>query len=559
MSDGPQRGVESPSGFPGQEDPIGILVAQQKENRAKEYGEDNPHDPPTNSSTLSIHDEYDLNKVGWDGPDDPENPQTWSIAYKWILTALSFMMTINVTFASSAPSSAGLAIAEHFHKPTEYAYVVTTVFLCGYIIGPLFWGPGSELYGRQPMFRFTLVCYTILYLGQSLAPNMETLLVTRFLSGFFAVSPVTNCAGAIFDIWDPIMRGYALSLFTAGVFLGPVLGPIVGGFVTTSYLGWRWLFWVMMMFSGACTIIAVIFVPETYAPVLLQKKAKLTAFFYQARRLRKADPVANANKYAEHERADWSWRGILTRTLYRPLKMLCIEPILLLVTIYMSLVYGILYALFEAIPIIFVSKRGFTLGESGLIFIGVGIGSVIGAALFHPLSKHYPELLRRWRGFPPPEQRLFGAMIGGICLVVGCFWLGWAGEYRGVPWYVPALGTIPLGMSISMIFISFQAYLVDTYLGFTASAFAATTMVRSAVGAAFPLYTTQMYNKLGISWASTLLGLLGLLLAPSPFLFYRYGTIIRSKSNFATCPDLIIAEELKAENTPDNAGNLAKA
>ncbi|OSX62324.1 hypothetical protein POSPLADRAFT_1143698 [Postia placenta MAD-698-R-SB12] len=377
------------------------------------------------------------------------------------------------------------------------------------------------------MFLITLVCYTILHLGQALAPNIEALLATRFLSGFFAVSPLTNCGGLIFDIWDPIRRGMATNLFVAGVFIGPVLGPIVGGFITMSYLGWRWVFWIMMIFAGLCTVIAIIFVPETYAPILLQQKA---------RRLRKADPVRNADLYAEHERADWSVKGVLHRTLYRPIKMLAVEPILLLVTLYLSLVYGVLYALFEALPFIFVETRGFNIGESGLVFVGVGIGTTLGAAAFVPLSRHYPRLMKEWRGFPPAEQRLFGAMLGGPSLVIGCFWLGWTGNYPSVPWIVPALATIPIGASVSMVFISFFTYLVDVYLMYTASALAASTMIRSAVGAAFPLFTTQMFQNLGINWACTLIGLLGLLLAPIPFLFYRYGAYIRAKSTFSPSP-----------------------
>ncbi|TFY57696.1 hypothetical protein EVJ58_g6869 [Rhodofomes roseus] len=515
--------------------------ARREERRAEQYGGDVPEDPVPKTAPYvpSVVDEkVDPNQVDWDGPDDPENPQNWSTGRRWFITFLGLVMTINVTFASSAPSSAGPTIAATFDKSAEYGYLVTTVFLCGYVIGPLFWGPGSELLGRRPLFLLTLGAYTILHLGQALATNIETLLATRFLGGFFAVAPLTNCGGLMFDIWDPIRRGIATALFVAGVFIGPVLGPIIGGFLTTSYLGWRWVFWIMMIFAGACTFVAAIWVPETYAPVLLQQKAQ---------RLRKADPVKNADLYAEHERADWSVKGIMHRTLYRPLLMLAIEPILLLVTIYLSLVYGVLYALFEALPVIFVHTRNFTVGECGLIFIGVGIGTTIGAASFIPLTAHYPRLMKEWRGFPPPEQRLFGAMIGGTSLVLGCFWLGWTGNYPSVPWYVPALGTIPIGASVSMVFISFLTYLVDTYLGYTASAFAASTMMRSAVGAAFPLFTTQMFENLGINWACTLIGLLGLLLAPSPFLFYKYGALIRSKSKFSPSPDLLIAEELAAE------------
>eukprot|EP00918_Siedleckia_nematoides_P073074 GHVU01159528.1.p1 GENE.GHVU01159528.1~~GHVU01159528.1.p1 ORF type:complete len:108 (+),score=9.02 GHVU01159528.1:125-448(+) len=96
--------------------------------------------------------------------------------------------------------------------------------------------------------------------------------------------------------------------------------------------------------------------------------------------------------------------------------------------------------------------------------------------------------------------------------------------------------------------MSFLSYLIDTYLMYSASAFSANTAVRSLVAAAFPLFTVQMYTKLGINWASTLVGLIGLLLAPSPFLFYKYGARIRSKSKFAPCIDLKIAKELEEED-----------
>ncbi|KAI0666449.1 MFS polyamine transporter [Trametes maxima] len=512
----------------------------REELRAEEYGGDDPLEPlPKEGGIIPLapEEKEDPNKVSWDGPDDPQNPQNWSRAYKWFLTVLCLLMTVNVTFASSAPSAAGLFIVQEFHSSTEVGYLVTSIFLCGYVVGPILWGPGSELFGRQIIFRITLICYVLFHLGQALAHNIATLLVTRFLTGVFACAPLTNCGGVIVDIWDPITRGSATALFSAGVFVGPVLGPIAGGFLASSSLGWRWVFWIMMIFAGTCTAVAVIFLPETYAPVLLQRKA---------RRLRKADPQGNAEVYAEHERSDWSPRGILHRTVYRPVQMLSQEPILMLVTIYLSLVYGVLYALFEALPVIFVGTRGFNIGESGLIFIGVGVGTTIGAYMTIPLSKHYPKLNIKWRGYPPPEERLWGAMIGAPLLVIGCFWLGWTGNYASIHWIVPAIATVPIGAAVALVFNSFLSYLIDTYLQYSASAFSANTIIRSCVGASFPLFTVQMFDRLGINWACTLIGFCALLLAPSPFLFYRYGTWVRTKSKFSPCPDLIIAKEIAA-------------
>ena len=91
----------------------------------------------------------------------------------------------------------------------------------------------------------------------------------------------------------------------------------------------------MMIFAGVCTAIMIPTLPETYAPVILLKKA---------RRLRKQEPVKYKDLYAEHEKQDWSIRGIIKRTLFRPFEMLLKEPILFLVTVYLSMVYGLLYA-----------------------------------------------------------------------------------------------------------------------------------------------------------------------------------------------------------------------
>ncbi|KAJ7757194.1 MFS polyamine transporter [Mycena maculata] len=473
------------------------------------YGGDDPHEPPPKSpGRVRVPSPppppLDPEEIAWDGPDDQENPQNWTDGRKWLITITCVIMTVNVTFASSAPSSATAAIMKAFDVKAEISYLITSTFLLGYVFGPLFWGPGSELIGRRRIFLITMTAYTILHLGQALAKNIETLLITRVMV----------------DIWSSEKRILATSLFSASGFLGPVIGPIVAGYIVDSTLSWRWVFWVMMIFAGSCTLVMIAALPETYAPVLLLKKVR-------ARHA--ADPAGAQHLYAAHERQDWTPRGVLHRTLFRPFQMLAGEPILMLVTFYLSLVYGVMY------------------GPSRLVFIGVGIGTSLGAAMNVYFLRHYPTLIKTWRGFPPPEERLQGGMVGGCAFVVGIFWLGWTGQYPSVPWYVPAISTVLVGLSISSIFISFLGYLVETYLMYSASAFAANTFCRSLVAAAFPLFTVQMFTKLGVNWAATLLGGVGLLLAPMPFLFYKYGARVRAGSKFAPCVDLKIAKILQDE------------
>ncbi|KAH9061862.1 MFS polyamine transporter [Lactarius vividus] len=476
--------------------------------------------------------------ITWNGPNDLNNPQNWSYGYKWFITLICGLLTLNVTFASSAPASSTITIAKEFGSSEEVSYLITSVFLVGYIFGPMFWGPGSELIGRRPVLVATLSCYTLFHLGQALAQNMETVIITRFFAGFFACAPLTISGGIIADIWDPTTRGIATSVFTMNVFLGPVIGPVVGSYVTVTHLGWRWVFWVMMIFAGFCTIFGFAFLPETYEPVLLAQKAK---------RLRALNPQKSKDIYAESEKIEWTTSQLLNRTVLRPLKMLVVEPILLLVTVYLSVIFGVIYSMFEAFPVIFIHIRHLTTPHDGLMFIGIGIGSVIATLIDIWFLRPYPQLMKEWRGFPPPEKRLHSAMLGTPLLALSILCLGWTGNYESVPWYVPALSTIPLGTGIVLVFISFLSYLVDTYRMYSASAFAANTMARSAVSAAFPLFTTQMYEGMGVNWASTLIGSIALLLSPIPFLFYKYGARIRATSKFSPSRDLEIAKEIEAE------------
>jgi MFS transporter, DHA1 family, multidrug resistance protein len=93
---------------------------------------------------------------------------------------------------------------------------------------------------------------------------------------------------------------------------------------------------------------------------------------------------------------------------------------------------------------------------------------------------------------------------------------------------------------------------VDTYLIHAASAFSANTIFRSAFAGAFPLFTRQMFDGMGVNWACTLIGLVALFLSPIPFLFYKYGPRIRALSKLAPCIDLKIAKQLEEEDAAND-------
>jgi hypothetical protein len=88
------------------------------------------------------------------------------------------------------------------------------------------------------------------------------------------------------------------------------------------------------------------------------------------------------------------------------------------------------------------------------------------------------------------------------------------------------------GFGMVLLYMSLTNYIVDAYLGYAASALAASTVLRSIAGAVFPLFTADMYAKLGIHWASSVPGFLALVFIPCLFAFYTWGDRLRGMTRF---------------------------
>ncbi|OGM46807.1 hypothetical protein ABOM_005028 [Aspergillus bombycis] len=505
----------------------------------QEHGDSHP-------SSVPMDEEEEFIWVQWQGPDDPENPQNFKFARKCLITWSLSMMTLCVTFASSVFSEATSVTAEEFHVGTEVMALGTSlpifvsppdisqVVRCsadayrqqGFAISTLVWGPSSELFGRtRPLF----VGYAAFILAQllvALGRSIATILIGRFFVGFFGCAPLSIVGGAMVDIWDPVARGVTIALFSIASFAGPTFGPVLGGFIVDSYLGWRWTAWITMIGAGTFGVASFLIVPETYSPVLLQRRAA-------GLRRDTGNPLFLASLDAHRP----SWRGMITKYVFRPIKMLLLEPILVCLTIYISLVYGILYLFFESYPVAFTEVREWReLGVAALPFLGIAVGILCGGCLIIMFTKtRFARQLQR-HGYVIPEERLPPMMIAAVLLPAGLFWFGWTSD-PAVPWGIQVIAGIPIGCGILVIFMQGLNYLVDVYLPYANSAMAANTLVRCSLGGAFPLFATQMYHKLGVAWASSLLGFLTIAMIPIPILLFVYGKRVRSLSRFSMGDD----------------------
>ncbi|KAF2111074.1 major facilitator superfamily domain-containing protein [Lophiotrema nucula] len=416
-------------------------------------------------------------------------------------------MTACITFDSSIHVTAIKGVSASFSCSKTVATLGLTTFLIGFATGPLLFAPLSEVFGRTIIFRVTLGLFVVFNVGCALAPNVESLLVFRFLCGFFGSPTVTNSGGCLADMWRAEERSVPFALFTTGSSLGPAVAPIVGGFVS-EHLSWRWMYWVVTILSGTVYIAMLFLLPETYATVLLQRKAK------------------NAGIVPPRQ----SFKEQYATNLTRPCIMLFTEPILFTLGLYSAFVWGILYLDFTAYPVVFQTTRGWSEGIAGLSFLGIGLGMAIATTSSPWINDIHGAFVKRLGG-PKPEARLPHLIILAWFIPVALFWFGWTAN-PPTHWAVSIAAGVPFGIGFVTLFLGTNAYLTDCYGRFSASALAANAVMRSLFSGGFPLFARQMYVKMETPWASSLLGFIAVAMAPVPWLLYMYGPWLRERSKY---------------------------
>jgi multidrug resistance protein len=184
--------------------------------------------------------------------------------------------------------------------------------------------PFSEIWGRRPVYGVTLFFAVVFTIPGAVAKNIGTLLVTRFIAGVAFSAPMSLVGGTLADLWKNEERGVPMAAFSAAPFIGPGVGPLVGGFLGDA-AGWRWLYWIQLILS------AIVWILITFTNLL-------------AARAKKMRKETGDDKYVTEQ--DLDLRPFSQRMglfLLRPFQLLFRELIVFFISLYMSVLYGLLY------------------------------------------------------------------------------------------------------------------------------------------------------------------------------------------------------------------------
>jgi hypothetical protein len=296
-----------------------------------------------------------------------------------------------------------------------------------------------------------------------------------------------------------------------GPLIGPVIGPIAGGFIAER-AGWRWTYWVLFIASAIFAVLLFFVNRETYPEVILQRKVD------RERASTGSDALIS---WYEKDRPRRTKGQILRHGLMRPLKLLLLSPISFSLSLYMAVVYGLLYLLFTTITGVFVTVYGFSVELAGLSYLGVGLGFIVGLAIVgFTNDKSITKLAARNGGVFEPEMRMASCMLFACLIPISFFWYGWTVR-ANIHWIVPIIGMFPFGVGMMGIFLPISTYMVDAFTLYAASATAALSATRSITGALLPLAGPTMYAKLGYGWGNSLLGFIALAMIPIPAILFK--------------------------------------
>ncbi|KAH8897282.1 MFS general substrate transporter, partial [Thozetella sp. PMI_491] len=461
--------------------------------------------------------------VWWNEPEDrdSENPMNWSSKLKWanilIIATISFLVPL---VSSMLAPAVQLVMDDLNTTSTTFATFVVSIFVLGFASGPLILAPLSELYGRVVVYNVTNVLFLSFTLLCAVARNESTLLALRFLSGFAGVATITIGSGTIADLMPREKRGKAVSIWSVGTILGPMVGPIIGGYLA-EVSGWRSIFWAVSVPIGVVTIVAFAVLRETYPPVLLERKAA---------RLRKetGNPL-----YRYKQASDANPREVFRRSIVRPSKMLICYPIVTVMCTYVAILYGTLYLLFSTYSFVFKEVYGFSTFTAGLVFLPGGIGTLFGVVYMAHLSDQTIKHRAAAGKTITPEDRLpmIITLPGSLTFPLGLFMYGWSVEGH-VHWIIPLIGTAITGFGSILIFIGIQTYLIDTFERYAASVIGANAVLRGTAGALIPLGGLGLYHSIGWGWGNSALAFAALAFAPLPCIFGTYGAKIREWKPF---------------------------
>ncbi|GME39359.1 Lactonohydrolase [Neofusicoccum parvum] len=396
--------------------------------------------------------------------------------------------------------------------------MVMSVFLLGWGVGPILVAPLSEVYGRRRLLNTGHSLFLVANTLCGFTSNKSHFMLLRFLSGLFGSGPMSIGAGVLSDLWYKEDRGLSLSIYALGPLAGPAIGPIAAGYIVEKW-SWRWIFFGASAFAFTMLVLGHFLLLETFAPVLIRwKKQRL---------------VANGvDVSTEDLKAPTLWS--LKDELKRPFIMLGTQPIVQTVALFMGFLFGLNQLTIATFETMWEQRYNLPPRIASLHYASIATGLLLGSQIGGRINDRiYARLQHHYASPGTPEFRAPLMLLSALLLPTGQLVYGWTAQAR-LAWPLPDAGAALSSAAIILGYQCVQAYVIDCYPRYAASAMGSLTLLRAAAGFAFPEAAPGLYGWLGYGWASTAIAVAsaGVGVA-APGVLWWWGPGLRGRSPFA--------------------------
>ncbi|KAM5354689.1 hypothetical protein ACJ41O_001336 [Fusarium nematophilum] len=437
----------------------------------------------------------DLILVRSEGEDDPLSPLNWPVLSRAKNMFILCFLVFTQAWAGAAPSMGNLAASQEFHVSQVAENLATAMYLFGVGTGALFAGPISETVGRNPTYLVATCCYLCFVLGSALTPTFGGQVACRYFVGLSASATLTINGASVNDQFRPVKRALVFPIVAWANVAAPVIAPIAGGWIVSNpHLGWRWTEWTTLIISSAAFVLALLFLPETYFPLLLDWKAN------ELRR------ITGDKRYSSKHSQKPTFLKQLRKTLPLPATFFRTEPVIIVLGLYLILLYTLLFTFLSGFDYIFKETYGLSPGIQGSCFASIALGATTFALCTPALyswARWHTEFVRG--ATLKPEFRLWPAIVTAPLLPVSLFWLGWS-DYPDISKWSGLGACFVFGIVLTAIYVSSYEYVTDSYREHAAIALASITMARYLIAggmviAARPIVVDASTTSLLGVWA----------------------------------------------------------
>ncbi|KAJ1728566.1 hypothetical protein LPJ61_003969 [Coemansia biformis] len=367
-------------------------------------------------------------------------------------------------------------------------------FIIAMAVFPLIWSNLADYIGRKPVYALSMLIFTCGSIGCALSHNLTALIASRIVQSAGASAVQGAGAGTISDVFPREQRGTALGIYYLGPLFGPCLGPLIGGYIGQN-VGWRWVFWVLVIWGGVMILLAVFVLPETHRRIVAKRYVIQQLHIPPKLGLKDNNPLLD-----------------IATVRY---------PVIALTMFHYAMLFGTYFTNATVQPLAYDKVYGLSQGTSGLCFLASGVGCLIGSTgggyitdvllrrcrrrsqPAEPASEEAGEASEPTSTAQVPAEARLGAMwIGSAVFLCGIIICGWLVENN-----LSLAGVLVtqffIGTGMAFTFQSLGGYLIDIYPSQSARITGVQNFWRSAWAAAVVQLSPTMLTNIGWGWTYT--------------------------------------------------------